>query len=313
MKEFMMTEIAVLLAEYRAKNAPSAVERLAFVGVADKDVYNITAPFVVAEGVAVIAGRVESRDSEMAEIGFFEQRDASWVWLDGMPELALQDPFVTRIDGEWIIGGVEVFPSEADPAKLAWRTCLYRGAQLADLTLFFQGPVGMKDLRLKQLTNGDIAVFTRPQGEKGGRGKIGFCLVKNLADVTIELIEAAPLLAPHFAENEWGGANEIHVLKNGKLGVLAHIANFDLAGNRHYYAAICVIDPQDGTIVAPMEIISERGDFLAGPSKRPDLVDVVFSGGLIRKPDGTADLYVGISDADAQKRTIRDPFVKFEG
>lgn len=307
-----MNEITVLLKEYRVGNEPTKVERLAFVGAGDKDVYNITAPFVV-DGKEVIAGRIEARDSEMAEIGFFEKQDLAWVLLANMPKLALQDPFMTRIDGDLIIGGVEVFPSEADPEKLAWRTCLYRGKGIADLALFFEGPVGMKDLRLKQLPSGEIAVLTRPQGEKGGRGKIGFCLIPKLADLTVALIENAPLLPPHFAEDEWGGANEMHLLKNGQLGVLSHIANFDAAGDRHYYAAICVIDPMSATFMAPMEIIAERADFLMGPSKRPDLEDVVFSGGLIRNASGTADLYVGISDADAQKRTIRDPFVKFEG
>ncbi|MBC1435893.1 DUF1861 family protein [Listeria rocourtiae] len=308
----MMKDIAILLKEYRAGNEPAKVERLNFVGAGDKDVYNISAPFVV-DGKEVIAGRMESRDSEMAEIGFFEKQDLTWVLLANMPKLALQDPFVTRIDGDLMIGGVEVFPSKDDPEKLAWRTCLYRGKDIADLTLFFEGPVGMKDLRLKQLPSGEIVVLTRPQGEKGGRGKIGFCLIEKLADLTVVLIEDAPLLEPHFADEEWGGANEMHLLKNGNLGVLSHIANFDAAGDRHYYAAICVIDPKTGAIVVPMEIIAERADFLVGPTKRADLKDVVFSGGLIRNVSGTADLYVGISDADAQKRTIRDPFMKFEG
>ncbi|EUJ46118.1 DUF1861 family protein [Listeria riparia] len=307
-----MKEIVKLLKEYREKNEAMAVERLRFIGCSDLDVYNITAPFNV-NGMEVIAGRIEARDSEMAHIGFFEKQNDAWVLLENTTELALQDPFVTKIDNAWIIGGVEVFPSAENPAKLAWRTCLYRGMSLNDLTLVFRGPVGMKDLRLKQLANGEIAVFTRSQGKKGGRGKIGFCLVKNLAELTVACVEEAPLLAPHFADEEWGGANEIHLLKNGQLGVLGHIANFDSTGNRHYYAAVCVIDPATSEIVVPMTIISERADFLEGPAKRPDLVDVVFSGGLIRKPNGTADLYAGISDADAQKRVIRDPFMKFEG
>ncbi|MBC6308237.1 DUF1861 family protein [Listeria sp. FSL L7-1582] len=307
-----MKEISILLKEYRVRNEVAKVERLAFVGAGDKDVYNITAPFVVG-GKEVIAGRIEARDSEMAEIGFFEKQDLAWVLLTNMPKLALQDPFMTRIDGDLIIGGVEVFPSEADPKKLAWRTCLYRGKGIADLTLIFVGPVGMKDLRLKQLPSGEIAVLTRPQGEKGGRGKIGFCLIPKLTDLTVQLVEEAPLLPTHFADGEWGGANEMHLLKNGHVGILSHVANFDEKGDRHYYAGICVLDPATATFVAPMEIVAERADFLAGPSKRPDLEDVVFSGGLIRNASGTADLYVGISDADAQKRTIRDPFMKFEG
>jgi len=48
--------------------------------------------------------------------------------------------------------------------------------------------------------------------------------------------------------------------------------------------------------------------FLPGESKRPDLMDVVFSGGLVRDGQGKARLYAGISDAEAQVMTIDDPF-----
>jgi hypothetical protein len=43
-------------------------------------------------------------------------------------------------------------------------------------------------------------------------------------------------------------------------------------------------------------------------------VDVVFSGGLVRNIDeGKAVLYAGISDAEAQRITIDDPFLGYEG
>jgi len=74
---------------------------------------------------------------------------------------------------------------------------------------------------------------------------------------------------------------------------------------------VFVFDPRNRAFT-DMRIIAERSDFIAGPAKRPDLVDVVFSGGLVRKGDGTADLYAGISDAEAHKITIPDPFLKYE-
>lgn len=40
--------------------------------------------------------------------------------------------------------------------------------------------------------------------------------------------------------------------------------------------------------------------------------DVVFSGGIGRRGDGMADLYAGISDAEAHRLTIVDPFLRFE-
>ena len=60
-----------------------------------------------------------------------------------------------------------------------------------------------------------------------------------------------------------------------------------------------------------LKLIATRSDFLEGPSKRVDLVDVIFSGGLVRHSNGTATLYAGISDADAQCITIVDPLMDY--
>ncbi|SDX92841.1 DUF1861 family protein [Paenibacillus sp. CF384] len=279
-------------------------------GIDDKDVYNITAPFT-DEGEQVIAGRVESRDSEHSDILFFTQQGGSWSPRDGAPSFRLQDPFFTRIAGDLVLGGVEIFPDPMKPDALKWRTVFYRGKNIAALQPFFKGPDGMKDIRLVELADGSIGVFTRPQGAKGGRGKIGYVHIASLDELTVDRINDAPLLDGQFTDDEWGGANEAHLLKNGLVGVLGHIASFDDQGDRHYYPMAFVFDPADGTF-SDIELIAVRAAFLPGPSKRPDLQDVVFSGGLVRQGDGTAVLYAGISDADAQRITITDPFARFE-
>ncbi|GAA0845397.1 DUF1861 family protein [Bifidobacterium pullorum subsp. gallinarum] len=301
----------VLLQEYqnRKSNVQNPV-KLHFTGVGDKDVYNITAPFRI-DGVTVIAGRVESRDSEHSEIHFFMEKDGAWMPLEGAPVLTLQDPFFTFIQGELVLGGVEIFPHPAMENALMWRTVFRKGKTLNELSPFFTGPDAMKDLRLAELASGEIGVFTRPQGEKGGRGKIGFTKVKSLDDVTVELVNDAPLLPDQFIDSEWGGANELHILSNGLVGVLGHVASFDEAGDRHYYPMVFALDPQTGEF-SDMELIAVRAEFLSGETKRPDLADVVFSGGLVRHSNGTADLYAGISDAEAHRITIQDPFLKFE-
>jgi hypothetical protein len=300
-----------LLEVYRAGGRrPFYAEKIVFDGVEGRDVYNITAPFVL-DGELVIAGRVERRDSERSEIYFFVNREGRWVQRSNSPVLALQDPFYTRISGELIIGGVETYPHPVNPGMLGWRTVFYRESDLGDKKPFFQGPDQMKDLRLVQLRDGSIGVFTRPQGEKGGRGKIGYVRIGKLDDLSLDVIGQAPLLEGQFLDEEWGGCNEIHVLANGLLGVLGHIARFDEQGNRHYYPMTFVFDPATGKY-SDMSIIAERADFPAGPAKRPDLVDVVFSGGLIRHSNGTADLYAGISDAEASRVTIADPFSAYE-
>jgi hypothetical protein len=53
-------------------------------------------------------------------------------------------------------------------------------------------------------------------------------------------------------------------------------------------------------------------NFPAGATKRPDLVDVIFSGGLVRNGGGSATLYAGLRDAEAGWITIPAPFLRFE-
>ncbi|MGU3472921.1 MTP-1 family protein [Paenibacillus sp. D51F] len=296
-----------LLAEYRASGARAeAPERIPFAEVGEKDVYNIAAP-IVESGRLVIPGRVESRDSEHSAVVFFEEAGGRWLPLEGAPVLELQDPFHCRIGGELVVGGVEIYPHPDNEGALMWRTVFYRGSGLEDLKPFFKGPDGMKDIRLVELADGEVGVFTRPQGEKGGRGKIGFAQAASLEQLTLDLIENAPLLEGQFAEGEWGGANEAHLLQDGRIGVLGHVACFDEAGDRHYYPMAFVFDPVSASC-SELGILAERSVFLPGPAKRADLQDVVFSGGLLRRTDGTAVLYAGISDADAQRLVIDDPF-----
>ncbi|TCM86424.1 uncharacterized protein DUF1861 [Paenibacillus sp. BK033] len=296
-----------LLEAYRASGARADnPSRIAFEGVGGKDVYNIAAP-IRENGADIIPGRVESRDSEHSDVIFFTEQAGKWLPVEDAPVLALQDPFHCRIGGELVLGGVEIYPHPEREDALMWRTVFYRGSGIRDLKPFFKGPDGMKDIRLVELPDGSVGVFTRPQGEKGGRGKIGFARVASLDALTKKVIDDAPLLEGQFAEGEWGGANEAHLLKDGRVGVLGHTACFDEAGDRHYYPMAFVFDPRDASFTG-MAIIAERSRFLPGPSKRPDLQDVVFSGGLVRREDGSALLYAGISDADAQTLVIADPF-----
>ncbi|REE78655.1 uncharacterized protein DUF1861 [Paenibacillus taihuensis] len=288
-------------------------ERIVFDGVQGRDVYNISAPFQ-DNGEWIIAGRVEGRQTELSEVLFFRRAEASDVWTPH-PELTafkLQDPFMTHIAGELVFGGVEVITDPANPEHIvSWVTRFYRGRSIASLRPFVTGPDRMKDIRLVELTEGAVGVLTRPQGEVGGRGKIGFIKADSLDAVTADLFEQAHIFRDQFIDEEWGGANEAHLLANGLIGVLGHIASFDEAGNRHYYSMTFAIQP--GTLAkTPMKIIAARNDFPAGPAKRDDLVDVIFSGGIRRQRGGVAELYVGASDAEAYRTTIPDPFEEYE-
>ena len=292
------------------RSQPVSARKLTFGGVGQRDVYNIAAPFELS-GRQVIAGRVESRDVEHSEIMFFADGNGVWQPIpSAMTFPGLQDPCIAMIGGEIVLGGVRFPVAVADGSK-GWRMEFYRGSSVYDLKLFLEGPDNMKDIRLVELANEQIGILTRPQGAKGGRGKIGFLIAPSLNAITAEAIQAAPLFEDQCREDEWVGANEAHRLQNGTVGVLGHIAYFDGQDHRHYYAMVFCIDPRNGKATS-LEIIASRSDFPDGPAKRPDLVDVMFSGGLVRQANGTATLYAGLSDAEAGCVLLPDPFAKCE-
>jgi hypothetical protein len=297
-----------LLEEYRKKKTKKIPKRMKFIGIFNKDVYNITAPFTHS-GRTIIAGRVESRFQNDSTVSFFEKYKDAWCHIIESPVMKLEDPFFTRIDNELIVGGVEVFKDINNPNNLIWRTVIYKGKDIFNLKLFFVGPDGMKDLRITQLKDGSIGILTRPQGSKGGRGKIGFIKIDRLNDLSKGAIEDAPILSDFFNDEEWGGINSIYPIDENNIGLLGHIAKMDELGMKHYYPMTFVLDI-NSMKYKDVSIIAERSDFLPGPSKNATLYDVVFSGGLSFHGK-RAVLYAGISDIEAQTLEIDNPFYKY--
>ena len=140
----------------------------------------------------------------------------------------------------------------------------------------------MKDIRLAGLPDGRVALFSRPHCGPGYRGRIGIAIVDGLDALSAEVIAGAPILHGQFTDSEWGGVNEVHLLRDGRLGLLGHIAWMEVGEIRHYYAMVFALDPHTGQ-TGPVRIIARRSQFPPGPAKRPDLVDVIFAGGLLSK------------------------------
>lgn len=282
--------------------------KIHFAGCPGLDVYNISAPFDW-DGRTVIAGRVEKRDEELSEIVFFSESGGEWHPIEGAPVFpGLQDPCVAEIGGHLLLGGVR-YPVTFGEDTRAWQMEFYQLTDFQNQPKVLTGPPKMKDIRFVQLPDGRIGVLTRPQGERGGRGKIGFVVVDALDDAT-QTIENAPLFN-HCPPEQWVGANEAHVLSNGWIGVLGHIASFSDDGHRHYHSMVFSIDPETGKSTSP-EVIATRKDFPPGDAKRPDLADVIFSGGIQRMDNGLARLFAGLGDAEAGYLDIPDPFIQFE-
>ena len=305
-----------LLEEFKTRERLPEGKFLSFEDVGGKDVYNTTAPFTI-DGRSYIAGRVESRHTNKGDSNaqFFEEKNGIWVAVHEAPVFRLEDPFITKIGKELVFGGVETFPNHdaRNSGKLGYRTVFYRGNTLQSLRPFAYGPDMMKDIRLIQLRNGEVAVFTRPQEpwvEGAGRGKIGFTKLPNLNAINAERVLNAKIIEKQFLDLEWGGANELHLLESGQIGALGHIAHIDDNGKKHYYAMTFTFDP-DTSIPSPLSIIASRENFPKGPAKRsPELDDVIVPSGIIRnRNDRSAILYTGISDTQEGRIIIPYPFL----
>ena len=190
--------VSALLERHRVNAISSGTissHKLKFTGAGGRDVYNPTKPFSIkflGQMVHILAARVESRDSEVSEVMFFAKAGDYWSVVENSPVFKLQDPFFTFVDEEFVFGGVEV--REKNGGGYDYKTVFYKGRSLESVTQFTEGPQGMKDIRLVQLNDKKIGLFTRPQGKisgtdiDAGPGKIGFTVIQSLTDLTATTI-----------------------------------------------------------------------------------------------------------------------------
>lgn len=301
-----------LLQDYAKVKKIYKTERIIFDGAEGYDVYNISAPFT-ENGETYIAGRVEKRDEEVSTIRFFKRITDSHYALShqNMVLTNLQDPCITHIGGELIVGGTQIDLSPSNSKQIVgWRTAYLKGKSIDTLKFWRAGPHNMKDVRLLDY-NGKLLVLTRPQGDECGYGKIGSIIFDNADEFNYNSVTKATIHSCHFIDGEWGGANEMFILSNGLIGVLGHIACMHKDLSKHYYSMAFCFDPKSQKSSA-VKIIAERSDFGKGEAKRGDLVDVLFTGGLIRGDNGLATLYTGVSDAEGHYAVINDPFTEYE-
>jgi len=298
---------------FLASKQVSDAKILQFYSPNGEDVYNPTIPFL-SDGMEVMACRVQERTGRDSTTVFFTKSEGVYQPIPDAPTFALEDPFVTYVNGEIVLGGVHV---KWDGMRaLSWQTVFYKGPNIYKLKHFADGPAHMKDIRLVQLTNGKIAICTRPQGEKmvkthGCIAKIGFTIIDNLDDLTPDIIESAPFIQDVFPHDEWGGANQLHELPNGKIGVIGHISHKNIKNGidyLHYYSVAFTINPANLS-TSPARVICSRDCFPGEESREPRLYDVTFCAGITRADDTSAYIYTGLSDCQIGKARIPNPFV----
>ena len=299
-------------AEFLANRQVLEAEIMHFEYPGGLDVYNPTIPFV-SDGIEVITGRVQERAGRDSTTVFFTNKNGVYYPIPDAPTFPLEDPFVTIISGEIVLGGVHV---EWDGMRaLSWRTVFYKGPSIYKLKHLADGPAHMKDIRLLEMPDGKIALCSRPQGEKmlqkyGCIAKIGFTIIPSLDALTPEIIESAPYVQDVFPPDEWGGANQLYNLPDGRIGVIGHISHKNTSNGvdfLHYYSVAFAIDPATRE-TSCVNVICSRDCFPGTQTREPRLYDVTFCAGIVPLSDGTAHVYTGLSDCQIGRARIPDPF-----
>jgi hypothetical protein len=279
-----------------------------FEGVGKKeDVYNPSVPFVTNKGLSMLAARVEERKifvgdkNYIPQTKFFIQEGELWKLAEDMPTFQMEDPFVCHIGDQFILGGVEIFP---EVNGYSFRTVFFKGKDVYHLQKFAYGPKNMKDIRLVDLPDGKIGVFTRPQGGIYKKGRIGFTTINYLEEINDEKkMLRAKIVRGNLQDNEWEGVNQATLLEDGQVRVLAHLAKIDTNKNKEYKGTIFRFNPEKRK-VAYFKVIATRDDFPETPTKCKTLKKVVFTSGVVEREDSHFDYIAGLSDARSGVKEI---------
>ena len=290
-------------------------KKLCFKGIDGYTVYNCSIPFEW-KGKVYIYGRVEKYDLWASSfVRLFEKtgEDEYTLVRDSMI-YQLEDPFISFIQGEMVLGGTHVRKKKG--AIATYYGYFYRGTDLEDLVYFTTGPDFMKDIRLIDMKDGTIGVFSRPRNREvlekyGSASMIGFARINSLSELSDEVVSNARPILGLYGNGEWGGCNQAYLLEGGKIGVIAHqsFSKVDENGVNQlvYFNTAFEFDPETFE-VTDNKVIGTRKCYPDAPAKRGDLLDVTFTSGIVMREDGKVDLYAGIGDSEEGRIVIDYPF-----
>lgn len=300
-----MSYINFLLKESEKENIIK-YNKLNFKGVDNFSVYNPSASFNYLDKTYLF-GRVEKKEEKSnSQVLLFKKNNLVWEPEFKFKNLKLEDPFIAFIENKFILGGTEV-KKRFFSKKVKFRTVFYSGENVFSLKRFFEGPWGMKDIRLTQLDSGKIGVFTRPMGGKFKRGRIGFKVINSLNELTIKVINETKIIQIPLSNDEWAGVNDVLVINKNLLGILAHVAcSRGKLKEKFYYPVSFYFDLLEKKAFN-FKILFTRTDLPFGNSKDPFLYNVVFPGG-ITKQKKEFKISAGVGDYEAYEIVLKNPF-----
>jgi hypothetical protein len=291
---------------------PAEAVILTFKGVEGFDVYNCSIPFYW-KGRRYIYGRVEKREEWMRSwVRLFEETGQDeWSAIPGSMIYQLEDPYVSLIHDQLVMGGTHVRLRQTKLDNLF--AYFYRGTDIHNMYYFTTGPDYMKDIRLVELADGKVGIFSRPRNPEilkkyGSEAMVGFTVIDSLEDLNADVIKNASYIEGLFEKGQWGACNQAYLLESGKIGVIGHFGYPDESKDQLVYFPISfVVDPVNAKI-SRLRVLGSRKFFPPGPFKKPVLKDVVFTSGIVMRKDGKADLYGGLGDCLEGRLVIDYPF-----
>ena len=298
--------------EFHARRRIYESVLLKFSGMEDYDVYNCSIPFAW-QGKRYLFGRVERREDWANSVSFlFEETGPdTYAPVPGAVVYPLEDPHIAMIGDEIILGGTHVRKSRGEIDTLYGY--YYRGRDIRFLNHFTCGPANMKDIRLVQLQNGRVGVFTRPRSRRiaeqyGSEAVVGFAVLDSIDGLDAAVVDQAKVIDGLFAAGEWGGCNQCYLLKDGRIGVIGHRCYKEPGPEAElqvYVNMAFIFDPATFA-VSDMQVIGDKTSYPPTPCMLPYLADCAFTSGIEMRPDGKANLYSGLGDV-AQGRIVIDP------
>jgi len=289
--------------------------KLMFHGVEGYDVYNTSIPFEW-KGKKYIFGRVERRDEwSRSWVRLFENAGKDeWTIVKDSMIYQLEDPYISIIHETLVLGGTHVRYKQGSIDT--YYSYFYKGTDVNDMYYFTTGPDFMKDIRMVQMPDNKIGVFSRPRSEEvrkkyGSESVVGFTIIDSLDELKADIIENAPVVNGLFDKDEWGGCNQCYYLSSGVIGVIGHKCYKTIEENgqviKTYMNISFVLDPEKNEAM-DVKIIGTRSCYQEGPAKKPLLEDCAFTSGIIIREDGKVDLYSGIGDTEVGRIVIDYPF-----
>ena len=290
-------------------NPPKVLEStlLTYTGVKPGwDVYSCSIPFEW-KGAKYMFGRVEPRAKWASSVTmlFRETKKDHWERVLEFGTLEIEDPSICFIKGELVLAGTRVTKVNGHVTDYAYAFYRDHGKGPFELEYFTTPAPHQKDVRLVELKDGRIGVFTRPQGGACGRGRIGFTVINGLDELRPDKLANAKVIDGLVSGNEWCGANMAYLRLDGKILAAIHLSfNEKVNGvNRAVYtSATFVLDPQTRK-ASDLRLFATRSLFPPCEAKTPGLVDCAFLSGIVFNADGTADVYSDV--ANTQEGRIR--------